>query len=258
MNIVEAHMAVESLLDQYQLPLVSRLMMDSFLRIGIHKTVSEVLDDYPGEKGKLIKSPELTMMVKQQLKEYVLPKTLQIAPAAGLYFSKEIIHTFRYIFDVITTVAPGSQVYATPVDYSQMILKEDDPFDKPTLVYPKKLYVSLIGSTMWVMKPTDAMITGVSYNCLVNPDIDSGHEVRSGENGKVSAEAIVWTETCTYNNVVYERGEVITNFDSSKLTIGSVVYQYANLVIPEHIYPKVITESALLVDNFFGKKSKNE
>lgn len=251
MNIVQAHIGIESLLDRFSLPLVSRGMLDTYLKTALFQAVADSLGDQ--KEGALLARPELTLWIKQQLKEYVLPKSVVIVPASGLYLSSVITHSFRYVYDVRVTVNNTTLVQCIPVDFSEMQDMCDDPFDKPTMTYPVRIYCALVGKTIWILKPTDAMVTGISYNCLVNPEVSSGEEVLSSENGVSAATAIIYSLTATYNTVVYEKGTVIAAFNSNLLTAGSVVKNYGELIIPEHLQTKVIAESAMLIDNFFKK-----
>jgi hypothetical protein len=256
MNIIQVHIAIEGLLDQFALPLISRSMKDEYLKISLFNAIANVLGDVKGTDGKESPTPELTSIVKQQLKEYVFSTYATPSSSATNYHSITISHLFRYIFDIKTTLSPGGVIPVIPVEYQDFTNLLLDPFDQPTISYPARIYSALVGKILWLLTPVNESVTRIDYNYFLNPVVDSGHEVLAGENGITAATAIVNTLTATYSGTVYERGTVINSFVSSNLTVGSVIYNYSDIIIPEHLYTSVIAETAMMIEGFFNKKAK--
>ena len=262
MNIINVHDAVLGLLDRYSLPVIGRSMLDSFILAAIDDAVNEVLGDLPFDsKIDPVNRLRLDSIAMKILKEYVKEANHAITGnVIGANDVFEISEDYIYAFDFRLVTEPGGYVMPTPIDYGDLIDVQNSPFDFPTINYPKSAYVATSGNLVHVLKDPGTLLKKIEYRYIERYKVNSGEEVLAGESIPVTSKAIVIAnvnnDVATYDGNEYESGAEIINFDSSKLTNGSVVVDFDDIVIPQRIKMRVISNAATMIDSFFNKNKK--
>lgn len=267
MNIVELHLKANFFMDSEKSPRFKKLQVDKAINSAISDIVLDRYDNIRKDKK------EYNFQSSQRLRDelYTIVKrdnTVSISDD----FVKVLTVTDYWLLLSLKASISGSWIDATPITYDERNIIEQDPFTRPSLTYPERIYrIESSEGVEIVYGDTGVLIAADMYYIQKPVKVNIGTEVSmpgtaiAGGTSVISyIDGTVLTQDGSGDTVTLNEGEKITLKPANDwtLTSGIVFKDFVETDIPEMLHEEIARKAASIlsgnVENYNRWKTLNE
>lgn len=236
MNIIEMFEKIKQILDVVNTP-----RYDDSQLVSEINTVQKELIDERGEPLKNNKGYSFQAVQRVRDELYTIVKQSPAIIAAGNVLPVASYPAdYQYLVNLKVTIS-GNEYNSEPTTYSKLDEDTKNPFRRPTLEYPSKVYhnESVLGLDI-IFGNTGVLASGVMDYLKYPSTVLVGTVYTSTHTFAVGNVLIVYSETVVYNGVTYLIGQTITIVAGFlTITSGEVVFGFVNSELPKALHEEI-------------------
>lgn len=251
MNIVELHREINSINDIVESPRFESWQIDQAINHASKAIVKNRYDKAMMEKQgqrsaslMRLRDELYTIVVKKSFYDTDAPATIvnDIITLASL--PSRYIYTLAVKFKVNNL----QEDFASFITYPELPVVKNNPFRRPSKVYPYKFYYLLSSSGVELIygKVSSDTVTEAEIYCLNNPvDVNYGTTITpSTPASQFALDCIAQADGTAEGANTYKEGEEFTLSPGSQLTAGSASISFTDSDLPEILHTELAQEAA--------------
>lgn len=255
MNIVELHKEIDSINDIVNSPRFESWQKDSAINYAAKNIVKNRYETAKSEKRS--QRTASLMRLRDELFTIVAKKSTTDAQDP-IVISNDIItlaslpERYVYLLAVKFKINNLQEDYASYVNFNEIPVLKNDPFRRPSKVYPYKFYyiLSSVGIELEYGKHSSDEATQAEIYFLKNPiDVNYGKTLTPSSDAVASDTNVISQANGTqFNGNTYNEGEEFVITNGGQLTAGSASYDFTNTDIPEILHTELAQEAAKFLE----------